>query len=87
MNYKKHKDIDVKQYASEEPTDYWRNKKGNEDMPRNKWQWKHDNSKPVGWIKAMLRGKLTRIQAYLKKQEKQQLKNLTSHLKQLVKED
>jgi len=56
-------------------------------MPRNKWQWKHDNSKPVGWIKAMLRGKLTRIQAYLKKQEKQQLKNLTSHLKQLVKED
>ena len=53
-------------------------------MPRNKWQWKHDNSKPVGWIKAMLRGKLTAIQTYLKKQEKQ-LKNLTSHLKQLVK--
>ena len=33
----------------------------------------------------MLRGKLTAIQTYLKKQEKQQLKNLTSHLKQLVK--
>ena len=38
-------------------------------------------------VKAMLRGKLIAIQAYLKKQEKSQIKNLTLHLKQLEKEE
>ena len=31
---------------------------------------KHNNTKPVGHYKAVLRGKLKAIQAYLKKQEK-----------------
>ena len=35
----------------------------------------------------MLRGKFTAIQAYLKKQEKCQINNLTLHLKQLEKEE
>ena len=38
-------------------------------------------------IKAVLRGKFTAIQAYLKKQEKSQINNLTLHLKQLEKEE
>ena len=38
-------------------------------------------------IKAVLRGKLTAIQAYLKKQEKSEINNLTLHLKQLEKEE
>ena len=40
---------------------------------------------PNQWdiIKAMLRGKFITIQAYLKKQEKSQINNLTLHLKQL----
>ena len=38
-------------------------------------------------IKAVLRGKLIAIQAYLKKQEKSQINNLTLHLKQLEKEE
>ena len=33
-------------------------------------------------IKAVLRGKFIAIQAYLKKQEKSQINNLTLHLKQ-----
>ena len=37
-------------------------------------------------IKAVLRGKFIAIQAYLKKQEKSQINNLTLHLKQLEKE-
>ena len=37
--------------------------------------------------KAVLRGKLIAIQSYLKKQETPQLNNLTSHLKQLEKEE
>ena len=38
-------------------------------------------------IKAMLRGKFIAIQAYIKKQEKSQINNLTLHLKQLEKEE
>ena len=34
-------------------------------------------------VKAVLRGKFIAIQAYLKKQEKSQINNLTLHLKQL----
>ena len=35
----------------------------------------------------MLRGKFIAIQAYLKKQDKNQINNLTLHLKQLEKEE
>ena len=37
--------------------------------------------------KAVLRGRFVAIQAYLKKQEKSRLNNLTLHLKQLKKEE
>ena len=36
-------------------------------------------------VKAVLRGRFIAIQAYLKKQEKNQTNNLTLHLKQLEK--
>ena len=38
-------------------------------------------------VKAVLRGGFIAIQAYLKKQEKSQINNLTLHLKQLEKEE
>ena len=38
-------------------------------------------------VKAVLRGRLIAIQAYLRKQEKSQINNLTLHLKQLEKEE
>ena len=41
----------------------------------------------MGHCKAVLRGKFIAIQAYLKKQEKSQINNLTPHLKQLEKEE
>ena len=37
-------------------------------------------------LESVLRGKFIAIQAYLKKQEKNQINNLTLHLKQLEKE-
>ena len=37
-------------------------------------------------VKAVLRGRFIAIQAYLKKQEKNQINNLTLYLKQLEKE-
>ena len=46
-------------------------------------------STPNLWntVKAVLRGKFIATQAYLKKQEKSQINNLTLHLKQLEKEE
>ena len=38
-------------------------------------------------VKAVLMGRFIAMQAYLKKQEKSQIKNLTLHLKQLEKEE
>ena len=38
-------------------------------------------------VKVVLRGRLIAIQAYLKKQERNQINNLTLHLKQLEKEE
>ena len=38
-------------------------------------------------VKAALRGKFIAIQAYLKKQEKSQINNLTLHIKQLEKKE
>ena len=38
-------------------------------------------------VKAVLRGRFIVIQAYLKKQERNQINHLTLHLKQLEKED
>ena len=38
-------------------------------------------------VNAVLRGRFIAIQAYLKKQEKSQINNLTLHLKQLEKEE
>jgi len=38
-------------------------------------------------VKAVLRGRFMAIQAYLKKQERSQINNLTLHLKQLEKEE
>ena len=49
-------------------------------MHRNEWKWKHNNPKPVGHYKSSAK-------AYLKKQEKSQINNLTLHLKQLEKEE
>jgi len=38
-------------------------------------------------VKAVLRGRVIAIQAYLKKQERNHINNLTLHLKQLEKEE
>ena len=41
----------------------------------------------MGSVKAELRGRFIAIQAYLKKQEKHRINNLTLHIKQLEKEE
>ena len=49
---KNHKHMEIKQYISKQPTGYWRNQKGNQKNSRNKLQWKHNNSQPMGYSKS-----------------------------------
>ena len=63
-------------------------------MYKNKWKWKYDNPTTQNlWdsVKSVLINilllLLIAIQAYLKKQEKNQINNLPLHLKQLEKEE
>ena len=48
---------------------------------------KTQQPKTCGTLTAVLRARFIAIQAYLKKQEKSQINNLTLHLKQLEKEE
>ena len=44
--------MEIKQHVPKKLTGYWRNQKGNQKISRNKWQWKHNNSKPMGCSKS-----------------------------------
>ena len=62
----------------------------NQKIPWKKWEWEHNNPKPVGHRDSNPKRKLA-LQAYLKKEqrlkkEKAQINDLTSHLKELEKE-
>ena len=46
----------AKQYAIKQPMDHWRNQRGNQKIPRDKWKWKHNDPKPMDAAKAVLRG-------------------------------
>ena len=47
--------MESKQYISKQPTAYWKNQKWNKKIFRNKWQWKHDNSKLMACSKSSSR--------------------------------
>ena len=79
--------MEAEQHAAEYPTNHRRNKKRNQNMHRNEWKWKHNPKNLWDSVKAVLRGRFIAIQAYLKKQDKSQINNLTLHLKQLAKEE
>ena len=37
---------ETKQYVTEQPMDHWWNQRGNQKIPRDKWQGRHNNLKP-----------------------------------------
>ena len=81
-NGKNTKQQKTKQPATEKPMSQWREQRGNKKIP---WQINESENTTVQnlWnaAKVVLRGKFIVIQAYLKKQEKSQINNLTFHLK------
>ena len=60
-NCKKHKHVEAKQYATKQPMDPWRNQRGNQKIPRDRWKWKYNDPKPMGCSKSVLRGKFIAI--------------------------
>ena len=44
--------MEIKQHISKQPTGYWRNQKRNQKISRNKWQYRYNNSKPMGCSKS-----------------------------------
>ena len=55
-------------------------------MPRNKWQLKYDDAKPMAHNKSSFKMEVMAIQSHLKKQEKSYVNNLILNLKQVEKE-
>ena len=49
--------MEAKQHTSELPTNHRSNKKGNQNMHRNKWKWKHNNAQPKGFSKSSAKEK------------------------------
>ena len=45
------KNVDTKQHATKQPIDHWRNQRGNQNIPRNKWKPEHSDPKPMGYRK------------------------------------
>ena len=48
---KKHKNMEAQQYTTKQPIDHWRNQRGNQNIPRNKWKPEHSDPKPMGYRK------------------------------------
>ena len=46
-------------------------------IPRNNWQWKHDNPKPMGCSKSSSKMEVYTSTILLKKQETSQINNLS----------
>ena len=55
-------------------------------MSRNKWQWKHDNSKPIGCSKSNAKMEFY-SNANLRWNNRHQINNLNLQLKQLEKKN
>ena len=80
--------MEAKQYATES-MDHWRNQRGNQKIPRDKWKWKHNDPKPMGCSKSSSKREVysNTILPQEMKEKKAQINNLNLHLKQLGKEE
>ena len=66
--------------------DHWRNQRGNQKVPRDKWQQKYDNPKPMGCNKSSSKSEV--YSKIILTQEKRKISNKQPNLtaKQLGKE-
>ena len=69
--------MEAKQYATKQPVGHWRNQRGNRKLLETNENGNTTIQNLWDTAKAVLRGKFIVIQAYLRKQEKSQINNLT----------
>ena len=77
--------MEAKQYVAKQPRDHWRNQRGNQKIPRDKWQQKHDDPKPMGCSKSSSK-KQVYSNTSLPQETRKISNNLTLHLKEVEKE-
>ena len=80
-NSKKHKLLEAKQYATEQPKDHWRNQK----ILRDKWQQRYNKPKSMGHSKSSSEREVYN-NTVLPQERRKSSNNLNLHLKQLEKE-
>ena len=51
-NFPKHKHVGAKQYVTKQPMGHWRNQRRNLKIPVDKWKWKHNDPKSMGFSKS-----------------------------------
>ena len=76
--------MEAKQYATKQPVDHWRNQRGNQKIPRDKWKWKHNDPKPMGCSKSSSKWEV--YSNTILSQERIKISNKQSNRKQLEKE-
>lgn len=73
--------VEAKQYITIQLMDPWRNQRGNQKIPRDKWHWRHDNPIPIGCSKS-----ISQREDYSNTVSPQEIRKiLNKHLKQLEK--
>ena len=77
--------MDIKQYILNNRL--LKKSKGNKKISRNKWQWKHNNTKPMRFSKSSAKREFYSRTILPQETRKHQIDNLTLHLKQLKKEE
>ena len=57
-NCKRHKYVEAKQYSTKQPMGHWRNWRGNQKIPQDKWKLKHNDPKAIGHSKSSSKRKV-----------------------------
>ena len=78
--------MEAKQYVSEKPIDHQKNQRGKQNVPKDKWQWKHNDPKPMGHRKSTSKRKVY-SNTSLPLEIRKILNNKNLHIKQLEEEE
>ena len=79
--------MEAKHYVTKQPMDHWRNQRGNQKIPREKWNKKHDDTNPMGPSKSTSKREMYSNTIVPQGTRKISINNLTFHLNQLEKEE
>ena len=77
-----HKNVEIKQNATEQRLGQWINQRRNQKIPGDKWNEYMTCQNLWDTAKVLLRGKFIAIKAYLKNQEKFPVNGVIIHLKE-----